>query len=283
MFPSVPSSDYEAHFYAYPYLHSLAPFKIMGNVYYVGDENVSIHLIDTGEGLIVIDTGYPEKQAWMIQGIWALGFRPDMVKYIIHTHGHFDHMGGTDLLKQLAPEAKTCISAIDAKIMREQPEMVFADCHPLRYDCYFEPDIELHDFDEIHLGDTHLWVRDAPGHTMGTLAVFFNVHAENGKEYIAGIHGGLGHNTLTRAYIEKYHIHGARKGYREQMERLKNEKVDMMLCVHSKHIDLLTKRAQMIEHPEGPNPFLDPTAWRRNLELAQQRFAEFEKEDPMDE
>ena len=81
----------------------MKPFRLAGNIYFVGTYAASSHLIDTGDGLILIDTGYPEMQGWLIQSIWQLGFRPDQIRYIVHTHYHFDHVGSTNLLKQLSP------------------------------------------------------------------------------------------------------------------------------------------------------------------------------------
>ena len=63
----------------------IKPSKIWGNVYFVGIRAVSTHLIDTGEGLIIIDPGYSESLHIIINNIWELGFKPKDIKYIINT------------------------------------------------------------------------------------------------------------------------------------------------------------------------------------------------------
>ena len=73
-----------------PWESQVKPFKIFGNVYFVGNRKASSHMIDTGDGLILIDTGYFETLYQVIENIYALGFDPHDVKYIIHTHGHID-------------------------------------------------------------------------------------------------------------------------------------------------------------------------------------------------
>ena len=60
----------------------MEPFKIIGNVYYVGCFSASSHLIDTGEGLILIDTGYADTLFLLVNSIYKLGFKTEDVKYI---------------------------------------------------------------------------------------------------------------------------------------------------------------------------------------------------------
>ena len=71
----------------------MKPFSIFGNLYFVGNADVGSYLIDTGDGLILIDTAYPTTRALLVQSIWEAGFNPGDIKYILHTHGHFDHFG----------------------------------------------------------------------------------------------------------------------------------------------------------------------------------------------
>ena len=73
------------------YVH---PFRIWGNVWYVGDSWVCVHLIDTGDGLLLIDSGNCGCTDMLVQAIWEAGFNPKDVKWIIHSHGHLDHIGG---------------------------------------------------------------------------------------------------------------------------------------------------------------------------------------------
>ena len=67
-----------------PWTEEMEPFKIKGNLYYVGCYAASSHLIDTDDGLILIDTGYPQNLYLLINSIYKLGFSPYDVKYVIH-------------------------------------------------------------------------------------------------------------------------------------------------------------------------------------------------------
>jgi len=81
--------------YKRPWLGKMTPFKVFGNTYFVGTYQASCHLIDTGEGLIMIDPGYTNTAYLVIDSIYQLGFKPQEVKYIINTHWHGDHIEAT--------------------------------------------------------------------------------------------------------------------------------------------------------------------------------------------
>ena len=71
----------------------MQPFQIYGNLYYVGDSWVCVHIVDTGNGLLMFDAGNCGAQAMLIHAIWELGFNPADVKWLILSHGHVDHFG----------------------------------------------------------------------------------------------------------------------------------------------------------------------------------------------
>ena len=267
-----------AHFYRYPHLHGLAPFQICGNLYYVGDDNVGIHLIDTGQGLVLVDSGYPEMQAWLIQNLWTLGFSPAQVRYVLHTHAHFDHMGASNLIRALSG-ARLLLSAADGRMMEEDPGLVFADCHPWCEGCLFRPDGALQDGDQLTLGRTRIWVRAAPGHTPGTLAVFFTVQ-DGSATYVAGLHGGVGFNTMTAEFLRRHGLHGMRQAFAEGLKRLAEEPVDILLGNHTRQNNLLEKRRQLLACPQGENPFVDRRQWPLFLRETAAQFAAFTAADP---
>ena len=95
-----------------PWEGKIAPFKIVGNVYFIGSFQASTHLIDTGDGLIVIDPGYSNSFYLVINSIYELGFSPKDIKYIVNTHWHWDHVEATAALVDLSG-AKTLIGRDD--------------------------------------------------------------------------------------------------------------------------------------------------------------------------
>lgn len=76
-----------------PWTLAQKPFKVIENVYFVGNTWVSVYLIDTPEGLILIDCAYEENLYLLIDSIRGLGFDPKDIRHLLISHGHFDHCG----------------------------------------------------------------------------------------------------------------------------------------------------------------------------------------------
>ena len=81
----------------------IQPFRMYKNLYFVGAKKVSVHLIDTPDGLVLIDTGYPDMYEQIIDSISYLGFDPKNIYAIFHSHGHIDHFGCTKICCRLTP------------------------------------------------------------------------------------------------------------------------------------------------------------------------------------
>lgn len=257
-------------FYRYPEKYRVAPFRIYGNLYYVGNKSVGSHLIDTGDGLLLIDTTYPSTQALLIQSVWELGFNPRDIRCILHTHGHFDHFGATALLKELSG-ATTYLGERDAVMFRERPELALTENCGDRYFEPFVPDRTMADGDVIKLGNTSIRIIATPGHSDGAISFFTEVE-ENGRRLIAGMQGGAGMNTMCRPFIERYHNSHCRREFLAGLEKIYEEHVDIMLGNHAGHNRTVEKRQFMLEHPDAPNPFIDASEWRRYLDSVRLRF-----------
>ena len=246
-----------------PWTTRVTPFKIADNLYFAGNQAASAHLIDTGEGLILIDTGYPQTLYLLIQSIWELGFHPSDVKYILHSHGHYDHLGGTRAFVELTG-AKTFIGRHDADFATGRFNAVFEEALGASYHGEFVPDVLLKDGDVVSLGDTRIDILETPGHTPGTISFFFDV-AYGGRTYRAGMHGGVGLNGLTVDHMQKYgYSYECREQFLQGLERLKNERVDIFIGNHTWNNDTLGKAEVLAAG--GANPFINPLEWGLFLE-----------------
>lgn len=258
------------HFYRYPEQYRMKPFRIFGNLYFVGNADVGSYLIDTGDGLILIDTTYPTTRALLVQSIWEAGFNPGAIKYILHTHGHFDHFGGTGLIVSLSG-AKTYLGAPDAEMFRKRPEMALISDVRYAYLELFTPDVELKDGDVITLGNTRIRAISTPGHTKGVMTYIFDVTA--GKEtHTAGLYGGIGVNTLCRDFIEKYGNADCRDVHLKSLEKVRNEHVDIVLGNHTGQNHTSEKYKEMCDHPTGENPFIKPHEWNEFIDFAENLY-----------
>ena len=98
------------------------PVNMFGNLYFVGTKPASTHVVDTGEGLIVFDTGYQHSLYAVIDSMYRIGLKLADVKYIVLTHGHIDHLGGARALRDLTG-AKIALGAADRQYLNEEVEL----------------------------------------------------------------------------------------------------------------------------------------------------------------
>ena len=227
-------------------LTKVTPFRMIGNVYFVGTVEASCHLIDTGDGLILIDTGYEESAETVLESMTALGYEMKDVKIILHSHGHYDHTGATAKLLELAPQAKTYLSF-----------------HDIRYIKGFQPDFDIFDGDVIELGNTKIECWFTPGHTEGSVSFFLDV-VEDGKTYHAAMFGGSGVNQLKKDFMNNWKVPYLCRGlFFDSIERLLERQVDVMIGNHSWQNHTLEKRDRMKD--SVINPYIEPTEWEAYL------------------
>lgn len=221
----------------------IKPAKIFGNLYFVGIRAVSTHLIDTGDGLIIIDPGYSEGLHIIVNNIWEMGFKPSDIKYIVISHAHFDHMDATKALVAMSG-AKTFIGKGDLPLLTG--EIFHHKLNP------FEPDVLLNDGDIISLGNTAIKCLSTPGHTEGTMSFFFDV-TDGTKTYRAGMFGGAGSNTLRREFLETHNISFEnRQKFIDSINKIKDEKVEIFLGNHLQNNRTEEKLCAMGKEKENP-------------------------------
>ena len=229
----------------------IEPFKMVGNVYFIGTFQASSHLIDTGDGLILIDTGYSNTLYLVIRSIYELGFNPKDIKYIINTHWHGDHTEATKAMVDLSG-AKTLIGRYDKeKVLK-----------------YFTPDILIKDGDVLTLGNTTINFLETPGHTKGTISLFFETK-EKREIYRVGMFGGAGANTLVK---NRFDYDECREDYIQSIKRLKKEKVYVFIGNNVWNNDTAIKGNILLS--TGENKFIDNDIWFDFLDFCEKRFGE---------
>ena len=245
-----------------PWEFAVEPFRIIDKLYYVGSRNVSSHLIDTGKGLMLIDTGFPQTVYLLLESIRRLGFDPDDIEYIVHCHGHYDHFGGTRAIVELTG-AKTCLGEADLEILDDRLELSWAPEYGVEFYEVFDVDVPLKGGDVVSLGDVSIECMSIPGHTPGAMAFFFEM-TEKGERYTVGLHGAPGLNTLQDAYMEKNSLAKSRReDYMKSLMRLKERTVDITLGAHPGQSNTFGKRDGMTGER---NPFIDREFWPKMLD-----------------
>ena len=242
-----------------PWEGSFDPFRIFGNLYFVGTPPASVHIVDTGEGLIMFDTGYQQSLYMVIDNIYRVGLDPHDIKYILLTHGHIDHMGAAKALRGLTG-AKIALGKEDRDYASGTLDLSYAKELYMEFCETFEPDILLSDGYEIRLGNTTVRAVATPGHTPGAMSYFFNV-SDGADIFIAGLHGGMGINTLCKEFLEKYDLpYTLREDFVRSMLRLNEERVDIFLGNHMQH-NHTEKKATLVRSGDQ-RAFIDPSEWQ---------------------
>lgn len=158
-------------------------FRIVGNTYYVGTSDLGCYLIDTGAGLILVNSGAPGSYPLIKANIEALGFKTGDIKVITSTHGHWDHVGDLALFQKDAPGAKTYMSERDAPVLESGGNLDYrrAEGRGIIYDP-IKVDVRTKPGDHIRLGNTDMTVLQAYGHTPGATSFSYRV-TDAGKTY----------------------------------------------------------------------------------------------------
>ena len=144
------------------------PVRIFGNSYLVGFGGLSVALIDTGEGLILIDGALPQAAPAILANVSKLGFRPRDIKYILSTEPHFDHAGG---IAALARDTGATVVASPRGAEGLRTGRLAADDPQRGYDSRF-PAVSavqvVRNGETLRLGKTIVTAHATPGHTMGS-------------------------------------------------------------------------------------------------------------------
>ena len=234
-----------------PWLGRMKPFRVVGNVYFVGTYQASTHIIDTGAGLIMIDPGYHTGEYLVMDSMHRLGLDPEDIKYIICTHWHGDHTEGVRAFAGLSG-AKTVIGRLDCERARR----------------YFDPDILVDDGDTLTLGNTTVRFVHTPGQTLGTMSLFFDTEDEE-RTLRVGTFGGAGLNTMVKG---KFDFEGCREAYFASLKKLEGEKVDVFIGNHTWNNDTYEKGKRLLSG--GENEFIDSEIFGRFLSEYERRLTE---------
>jgi len=242
------------------------PFRIIGNIYYVGASDVTSYLIVTPKGHILLDSGFAETVPQIKQNIAQLGFRLEDVKILINSHAHYDHAGGLAALKQLTG-AKLMVSDEDAVLLAAGGKGDFAFGDRFVYPAV-KADRLLHDGDEVELGGVKLVAHLTRAHTKGSTTWTMKVQ-EGAKEYnvvFAGSTSAPGYKLVDNA---KYPT--IVNDYERMFRLLKTLPCDVFLAPHGMFFSLQEKSKLLAEGKE-PNPFIDPDGYRTYLAESESEF-----------
>lgn len=144
----------------------IPPFRLADHTWYIGTQGLSVVLVKTPEGAVLIDGGMPQAAPMLLERLRSLGVKPGELKYILSSHAHADHAGALAALKR-GTGARVAVGAESAALLARggSDDIHYGDALP------FPPvqaDRILMDGETIELGGIRLVAHFTPGHTPGS-------------------------------------------------------------------------------------------------------------------
>jgi metallo-beta-lactamase class B len=234
------------------------PYRIIGNIYYVGASDIASYLIVTPRGHILLDSGFVETVPQIQQNVVQLGFRLEDVKILINSHAHYDHAGGLALLKRLTA-ATLMTSEADAALLAAggNGDPNFGDKYP------FEPvktDRILRDGDKVQLGGVTMVAHLTPGHTKGNTT--WTMTVMDGRRRYNVVFAG---STTAPGYklVDNPNYPQIVADYQRTFQVLKSLPCDVFLAPHANFFDM-TRKSKLLEQGTKPNPFIDGNGYNNS-------------------
>ena len=233
------------------------PFRIIGNIYWVGSYDLSTYLVTTPQGHILINTGIADTAQKIKTSVEQLGFSMRDVRILTATHGHWDHVAGMAALKRMT--GATLVTSEPEKTLLEsggKTDFRWGDDPSSRFDPVVV-DRTFKDGETISIGATTLTAHLHPGHTKGATSFTTEVR-ENGRTYrvivanLGSINPGV-RVTGMPAYP------GIEQDYARTFKAQKAMTIDVFLASHASQFSLHSKYKPGDAY--DPDRFVDPAGF----------------------
>src|SRR6201994_3117139 len=244
------------------------PFRVIGNVYYVGSRDLASYLITTSQGDILINSNLTSSIPQIRQNVEALGFHFKDIKILLISHGHWDHAAGSAEIKRLTG-AKYMVMDADVPLVESGGKDDFqygaeaGSNFPVT-----KVDRVLHDGDEVKLGGVVLVAHKTPGHTKGCTTWTIRLR-EDAKAYNVVIVGSPNVNTGYKL-VGNAEYPTIAQDYELTFRTLKALPCDVFLGAHGAYFGMDAKFPRM--KPGAVNPFVDPTGYSSYVAEREQAF-----------
>jgi len=243
------------------------PYRIIGNIYYVGTSGVAQFLIVTPQGHILLDSGFEASVPGLADNVRALGFRFEDVKILLASHAHIDHVQGHALVRRMTG-AQVVASVPDAPVIASggKGEPVFDGVYA------WTPcpvDRAVADGERVTLGGTTLVAHLTPGHTRG--ATTWTMDVSDGGRTLAVVFFPSANVNPGVHLIDNPRYPEIAADFQRSFAVWKSLPCDVPLGAHGSFFDMEAKQ-QRLAGGATPNPFIDPEGYRRLVADAEKRF-----------
>lgn len=252
-----------------------APFRIAGNLYYVGTYDLACYLVTTTKGNILINTGLAASAAQIKSNIETLGFTFADTKILLITHAHYDHVGAMADIKKMT-SAKLMADEKDAEVLATGGA---TDYELGQYGVTFKPvraDRLLHDGDTISLCNMQLVMLHHPGHTKGSCSFLFIVNDDQ-RSYRVLI-ANMPSIITDRPFAAITAYPGIANDYAYTLKAMRSIPFDIWLAAHASQFNLHEK------HKPGdaynPAAFIDQAGYDAAISDLQKQYDEKMQQKP---
>ena len=248
------------NYIANPWLAEMPPYQVIPHIYYVGNQYVGSYLLDTQQGLTLIDVALQETAYLLFESIRKLGFNPKEIRRILISHGHVDHCGAGFVVQEYSG-CEIWFPPDDSFFLTKRRDLILEEAHV--------PEFTVTNIYDYHtpmdLGNMQIMPVHTPGHTPGCTS-FFITTAE-GEKTILGMHGGLGLNGLSKAELAQNGLPPTlQQSYLDSLKELADAPVDIVIPSHLSHFN--GDYMEMVRrNTDGSGDSLRiPGAWKRLME-----------------
>jgi len=244
------------------------PFRIAGNLYYVGSKGLANYLITTPQGHILINSDLEANVPLIRASVEKLGFKFTDIKILLISHAHWDHNAASATIKKLTGASYMVMDG-------DVPNVESGGKTDFQYgndsSALYPPtkvDRVLHNGDQVKLGDAVLVAHLTPGHTKGCTTWTMKVN-DAGKSYDVVIVGSPNVNDGYKL-VNNTAYPGIASDYERMFTVLKSLPADIFLGAHGSYFNMEAKYARM--KPGAPNPFVDPDGYKKFVSQKEQEF-----------
>lgn len=228
------------------------PFRIAGNIYYVGTQGLAAYLITSPQGAILLDGTLGQNASLIERNIQSLGVPLRRVRLLINNHAHDDHVGALARIKH-DTGARLLASAEDRWALEHGMARGDTDYGQRRF-APVRVDGIVTEGQTLRLGDIVLTAHLTPGHTPGCTSWSMTVQEDGApREVLFLCSITVAGNILVgnRAYP------AIASDFRATFAKLSAMRADIVLTSHPEMADVLERQAR--RDAGKPNPFIDPT------------------------
>lgn len=246
------------------------PFRIAGNFYYVGANDVAAFLLTGPDGHVLIDGGYPGTAPMIIESIQQLGFDIEDVGVLLNSEPHYDHAGGLAALQE-ASGAELWASGASARALESGgddpdaalPIRAFVWLGLLRYPA---PHVgrQLEDGETVRVGSIELTAHITGGHTRGCTSWSFPVFDGDRELMVV--------SACSLKIMQGLRYPEQEADFKRSIEVLRELPADIWVTSHARLFGRYRKFSEQTGAESPADPFIDPEGYGAYLDSAEVRF-----------